>query len=401
MSKLRIAILSNDYPYAGHSIYDFTHDLANSLDDLGHEVTIIAPDGYKAPEHGNFINTGQYTGGGDNNLLYEINMYNKLVNPLKQINNNQLIDTKYQSKKLIDFNDIDIIHGNTFNGISYMLKEKYPNLNFKILHTIHGFWSWRPPYKKNNNLVTVSKYLKSVYDSKLNEYDSNNQYNIRYVYNGINLNKYKYYENSDSNIEKSNRLLFLGNLFERKRPHIAIDIASSLNMNIDIVGRSYMTHNNYYKTILENSVNSFNKNKNKNKNNNDSNSNNSEKNEKKHEIKFYIDASEELKIRKLQEAKCLIYPSFQEPFGLCQIQAMSCGTPVITLIDGGATNEIIENGKTGFVCENVEEMKKAVLNIDSINPNDCRKHVEQNFSKEVMTNNYLTLYENMMNGNEW
>lgn len=89
-----------------------------------------------------------------------------------------------------------------------------------------------------------------------------------------------------------------------------------------------------------------------------------------------------------QKAKALLTPvQWEEPFGLTTIEAMASGTPVITL-KHGAGPEIIEDGKTGFVCESLSEMIEAVGKLDSIDRKKCRKRVEEKFSYEVMVDRY-------------
>ncbi len=94
----------------------------------------------------------------------------------------------------------------------------------------------------------------------------------------------------------------------------------------------------------------------------------------------------------MQEAKALIFPSkMGEPAGLVAEESMSCGTPVIAF-DDGAIKEYTIHGKTGFICNTIEEMVEAVKNIHTIRPEDCRKRAEE-LSRETMAKNYITLYE--------
>jgi glycosyltransferase involved in cell wall biosynthesis len=89
-----------------------------------------------------------------------------------------------------------------------------------------------------------------------------------------------------------------------------------------------------------------------------------------------------------QKAKALLTPvQWEEPFGLTTIEAMSCGTPVISF-NRGAAPEIIENGKTGFVVNTTAEMIDAVDKIDKISRRYCRKYIEKNYSIRTMVNNY-------------
>ncbi len=104
----------------------------------------------------------------------------------------------------------------------------------------------------------------------------------------------------------------------------------------------------------------------------------------------------------LGEAKLLIFPlQWDEPFGLVMIEAMACGTPVVAF-DRGAVREIIKEGETGLVVRpsNITAMAKAVKKIYNMEENNyqkmrqrCRKHVENNFSVEIMASNYIEVYK--------
>ncbi len=97
-----------------------------------------------------------------------------------------------------------------------------------------------------------------------------------------------------------------------------------------------------------------------------------------------------------KRARCTLFTSqWEQPFGLVMIESMACGTPVISL-RRGAASEIIADGKTGFVVNSEDEMVEAVRKIDQINPEDCRRHAEENFSRERMAAKYLDIYKNIL-----
>lgn len=105
-------------------------------------------------------------------------------------------------------------------------------------------------------------------------------------------------------------------------------------------------------------------------------------------------------VRLMQKAKAFLMTiNWKEPFGLVMIEAMSCGTPVIGF-NRGAVSEVVQHGKTGFVVnyeEGINGLKKALGKIALINPEDCRKHVVDNFSVQAMVNNYENLYREVIN----
>ncbi len=88
----------------------------------------------------------------------------------------------------------------------------------------------------------------------------------------------------------------------------------------------------------------------------------------------------------------------QEPFGLTLAEAGSCGTPVIGF-DRGAVPEVIVEGKTGFVVpyeRGVDGLKEALGKIGTIKSQDCRNHIEQNFSVKHMVENYEKTYKDIL-----
>jgi len=94
----------------------------------------------------------------------------------------------------------------------------------------------------------------------------------------------------------------------------------------------------------------------------------------------------------LRRAKCtLVGDRWEQPFSIVMLESMACGTPVIAFRKG-ATSEIIKDGKTGFVVDTEDDMVEAIKKIDSIKPEDCRKRVEDNFSREHMAKKYLDVY---------
>lgn len=93
-------------------------------------------------------------------------------------------------------------------------------------------------------------------------------------------------------------------------------------------------------------------------------------------------------VKYYQKAKAVLTPvQWEEPFGLTTIEAMACGTPVISL-NRGAAPELIINGKTGYIVNSVAEMIEAVGKIDKINRKDCHDHVADKFSYTQMVNHY-------------
>lgn len=92
-------------------------------------------------------------------------------------------------------------------------------------------------------------------------------------------------------------------------------------------------------------------------------------------------------------ARAFVFPiRWDEPFGLVMIEAMACGTPVIAT-PYGAVPEVVDDGVTGFIVNDLEEATAALGRLDEISAAACRAHVERLFSPGVMTDGYEDVYE--------
>jgi glycosyltransferase involved in cell wall biosynthesis len=74
---------------------------------------------------------------------------------------------------------------------------------------------------------------------------------------------------------------------------------------------------------------------------------------------------------------------------------MACGTPVIAF-PRGAAPEIVVDGETGFLVNDVDGMVEAVRHVGEIDPRRCRSHVEKRFDVPVMVDGYLKVYEQIL-----
>jgi len=82
---------------------------------------------------------------------------------------------------------------------------------------------------------------------------------------------------------------------------------------------------------------------------------------------------------------------WHEPFGLVMVESMACGTPVIAFAQGSAP-EVIENGKTGFLVDDLEGMISSLKKINQIDRAYCRQWAIKKFSVETMVDGYLEAY---------
>lgn len=98
----------------------------------------------------------------------------------------------------------------------------------------------------------------------------------------------------------------------------------------------------------------------------------------------------------LGSAAALLHPiHFNEPFGLSVIEAMACGTPVIAF-NRGSMPEVIADGVSGYLVDNLREACEKVGMISNLKRKDCRQWVAERFSQQRMVNDYLDLYEQVL-----
>jgi glycosyltransferase involved in cell wall biosynthesis len=98
----------------------------------------------------------------------------------------------------------------------------------------------------------------------------------------------------------------------------------------------------------------------------------------------------------LGDALALLFPvDWPEPFGLVMIEAMACGTPIITW-RRGSIPEVIDEGVTGFIVGSVEEGAAAVARARTLDRVRCRNVFEERFSAARMARDYVRVYEELV-----
>lgn len=189
------------------------------------------------------------------------------------------------------------------------------------------------------------------------------------VRNGIALSRFPFVT------EKRKYLLWMGRICEEKGPHLAIEVARRTGMPLILAGQVYpfSYHEQFYLREIRPCLGSNNP-----------------------AVCFMETPNFHTKRRLLSEARAVLIPSLaEETSSLVAMEAMACGTPVIGFRKG-AIPEVVVDGETGFVVDDVETMVEAVWRFGEINPHACRAHVETNYSAERMADEYEQLYEGML-----
>jgi glycosyltransferase involved in cell wall biosynthesis len=109
-------------------------------------------------------------------------------------------------------------------------------------------------------------------------------------------------------------------------------------------------------------------------------------------IEYVGETDHATKIELLRGARALLSPNRKvEPFGLLLIEALACGTPVITCPIGAAP-EVVEHGTTGYLADNPRDLVRAVRSTERLDRRSCRTSVEQRFSMNRMAIEHERFY---------
>jgi glycosyltransferase involved in cell wall biosynthesis len=98
----------------------------------------------------------------------------------------------------------------------------------------------------------------------------------------------------------------------------------------------------------------------------------------------------------LGRARCLLVSSqIDETSSLVAMEALACGTPVVSFRIG-ALPEIVEEGRTGLLVNDLREMSDAIRRVDSIDRGECRQAALERFDARRMAADYFALYRSIL-----
>ena len=185
------------------------------------------------------------------------------------------------------------------------------------------------------------------------------------VYHGLPLDQYEY------KINQGSYLAFVGRISPEKRVDRAIEIAKRAKMKLKIAAKVDAIDRRYMETeirpLLDDPM-----------------------------VEFVGEIGEREKPEFLGNAYALLFPiDWVEPFGLVMIEAMACGTPVIAF-RRGSVSEVIDHDVTGFIVDDIEESLQALAKIPHFDRERCRMVFEQRFSAACMADDYLEIYERLI-----
>ena len=104
------------------------------------------------------------------------------------------------------------------------------------------------------------------------------------------------------------------------------------------------------------------------------------------------------KLRLIGQAWAVLNPiCWDEPFGMCMIEALACGTPIVAT-PRGAVPEIVDDGVTGFLRSSTRDLADALAAVGALDRRACRAAVEARFSMQRMVHDHLDFYLDALSG---
>jgi glycosyltransferase involved in cell wall biosynthesis len=102
------------------------------------------------------------------------------------------------------------------------------------------------------------------------------------------------------------------------------------------------------------------------------------------------------KLRLLAGAACLVVASrAAETCSLVTLEALASATPVVAL-EHGALPDLVDNGRTGFLCGSVEELAQGIAAVHTLERAACRAAAEARFSMARTMRRYLERYQELV-----
>jgi len=257
---------------------------------------------------------------------------------------------------LLQSDNFDVIHFH-IDYLHFPLSRHQGLVNLTTLHGRLDIPDLQPLYKRFGGMPVVS-----ISDAQREPLPNANWQAT--VYHGLPQGQFSVYK------QEGKYLAFLGRISPEKGVDRAIEIATLAGVPLKIAAKVDRSDQEYFdskiRPLLNNPL-----------------------------VEFIGEIGYPEKNHFLGNAVALLFPiDWREPFGLVMIEAMACGTPVIAY-PHGSVPEVIEEGRTGFLVNNVQAAAKAVEQVTKISREECRQRFEERFSATKMAKNYLTVYNNL------
>jgi glycosyltransferase involved in cell wall biosynthesis len=183
------------------------------------------------------------------------------------------------------------------------------------------------------------------------------------VHHGLDVDRY------DAGHGGDGWLAFIGRFAPEKGPHVAIDVAAALHLPLRMGGKPHWANGDFFDQEITPRLESH-----------------------RALVRWEGEVSFDPKLEIMRGARATLFPiTWEEPFGLVMIESMLVGTPVVAFRHGAAP-EVVDEGVTGFLVRDQDEMIDRVRRIGTIDRARCRARARERFNATRMALDYERVY---------
>lgn len=328
-----IAPVMHEYPPAGYGPWErVTHDLTERLVETGHDVTLFGAASSKTAA----------------------NLVPTIAEPLIAIDPSRHADAEAAHiAAAVDGcrgDRFDVVHSHLHVHVLRHARE----LSRPLVSTLHG-----SAWDRHHHDVLREHRRRPFVSISDKERDFLPDLNyVATIHNGIRIEDFPAGDGGSY-------LAFVGRLAPEKAPHLAIEVSRRTGWPLVLAGPVDNAHQEYGEKVLRSAGPG---------------------------VDFVGPLDRDDLSSMLRGAAGLLMPlQWDEPFGLVVVESLASGTPVVAW-RRGAMPEIIEEGVTGFLVDDVAGAVEAVAKLSTIARADCTAAAFKKFSDTAMADAYAGVY---------
>jgi len=290
----------------------------------------------------------------------------RVRSPLESTHADQIGSSLYESDHVVSAYDaidraardgrpFDVVHDHSgFTALAMADRVSAP-----VVHTLHSPFSGEvcPFYKRHAHkarLVAISNFQVENAPAGVRVADV--------VANPVRVEDWPF------RAEKSDYLLWMGRMDPGKGPHRAIAAAVAAGLPLVLAGPVQPGQKEFFRSEIEPHIDGT-------------------------RVSYVGEVGGRRRKELFAGARAFLMPiSWPEPFGMVMVEALACGTPVITFPEGAA-REIVIDGVNGFHVADVQEMARATLSLGQIDGARCRRSVASRYDAAIVAEGYEHVYQ--------
>jgi glycosyltransferase involved in cell wall biosynthesis len=337
---MRIAIVSTPFLSVPPRLYGGTelvvHELTEGLVELGHDVVLFAT--------------------GDSHTAADLrSLYSQAQWPPEMLTD--LNHVSWAMQQIADGGRFDIIHANS--AVALACARLLPST--PLVYTLH--------HERDEQLSAFYRHCPHVHYIAISHDQLQREIpldNIDVIHHGLDPDEYEWATRA-----RGDYVCFVGRFSRVKGPHTAIEAAERAGVPIRIAGEVHPPDEAWASAELRPRL-------------------------VERRVSYLGSIGLDQKRPLLRDARALLLPiEWNEPFGLIIIEAMLSGCPVVAFARGSVP-ELVEQGVTGFIARDVDDMASLIRPggpIDNFNRRRCRDRAVQRFSRDRMVAEHAAFYE--------